>query len=133
MRRTPILAITALALLVLAAPALATDGYFTLGYGTQYNGMAGAGQALHLSTLASATNPATIAFVKGYDVERGPLHAEPRVHRLREPVRLPRHVRPRARHVREPLEGLRHARPRRRVASVRQVPRSGSRSTATAG
>ena len=71
MRKTPILAITALALLALAAPALATNGYFTLGYGTQYNGMAGAGQALHLSTLASATNPATIAFVKGYDVSAG--------------------------------------------------------------
>lgn len=71
MKRTPILAITAVALVVLAAPATATDGYFTLGYGTQYNGMAGAGQALHLSTLASATNPATIAFVKGYDVSAG--------------------------------------------------------------
>lgn len=51
-----------------AGSAAATDGYFSLGYGTPYKGMAGAGQALHLSTLASATNPATIAFVKGYDV-----------------------------------------------------------------
>ncbi len=68
MRRNPVLAITALALLALAAPAMATNGYFSLGYGTPYKGMAGAGQALHLNTLASATNPATIAFVKGYDV-----------------------------------------------------------------
>ncbi|MBI5446162.1 MAG: outer membrane protein transport protein, partial [Deltaproteobacteria bacterium] len=71
MKRNAFLAITALALLALASPALATNGYFSLGYGTQYNGMAGAGQALHLSTLASATNPATIAFVKGYDVSAG--------------------------------------------------------------
>jgi long-chain fatty acid transport protein len=71
MKRNPVLAITALALLVLAAPALATNGYFSLGYGTPYKGMAGAGQALHLNTMASATNPATIAFVKGYDVSVG--------------------------------------------------------------
>lgn len=71
MTRKPILATVALALLALAAPALATDGYFSLGYGTPYKGMAGAGQALHLSTLASATNPATIAFVKGYDIGVG--------------------------------------------------------------
>lgn len=71
MKRNPVLTITALALLVLAAPALATNGYFSLGYGTPYKGMAGAGQALHLNTMASATNPATIAFVKGYDVSVG--------------------------------------------------------------
>ena len=71
MKRIPMLAITALALLALAAPALATNGYFSLGYGTPYKGMAGAGQALHLNTMASATNPATIAFVNGYDVSVG--------------------------------------------------------------
>jgi long-chain fatty acid transport protein len=71
MKRNPVLAITALALLVLAAPALATNGYFSLGYGTPYKGMAGAGQALHLNTMASATNPATIAFVSGYDLSVG--------------------------------------------------------------
>lgn len=71
MKRNPIPATTALVLLAAAAPALATNGYFSLGYGTQYKGMAGAGQALHLSTLASATNPATIAFVKGYDIGVG--------------------------------------------------------------
>ena len=46
MMRKSILATVALALLALAAPALATDGYFSLGYGTPYKGMAGAGQAL---------------------------------------------------------------------------------------
>jgi long-chain fatty acid transport protein len=71
MKRFPVLAITALALLVAASPAAATNGYFSLGYGTPYLGMAGAGQALHLNTMASATNPATIAFVKGYDVSVG--------------------------------------------------------------
>lgn len=62
-----LLALLAVAL-VAAVPALATNGYFSLSYGTPYKGMAGAGQALHLNTMASATNPATIAFVKGYDV-----------------------------------------------------------------
>lgn len=66
--RTRFAGAVALALLVAAAPALATNGYFSLSYGTPYKGMAGAGQALHLNTMASATNPATIAFVKGYDV-----------------------------------------------------------------
>lgn len=71
MKRTLTRTLTVLALAVLAGPALATNGYFTLGYGTPYLGMAGAGQALHLNTMASATNPATIAFVKGYDVSVG--------------------------------------------------------------
>ena len=68
MRNVRIAALAAALVLALAAPALATNGYFSLGYGTPYKGMAGAGQALHLNTLASATNPATIAFVKGYDI-----------------------------------------------------------------
>lgn len=71
MRRTLARTITVLALVALAAPAFATNGYFSLGYGTPYKGMAGAGQALHLNTMASATNPATIAFVKGYDLSVG--------------------------------------------------------------
>jgi long-chain fatty acid transport protein len=71
MKRTLARTITVLALVALAAPALATNGYFSLGYGTPYKGMAGAGQALHLNTMASATNPATIAFVKGYDLSVG--------------------------------------------------------------
>ncbi len=52
-----------------AAPALATDGYFQLGYGTPYVGMGGAGVALSLNTMAPATNPAANAFVFGYDVD----------------------------------------------------------------
>ncbi len=47
----------------------ATNGYFRHGYGTQYRGMAGAGTALALSSLAGATNPASMVFVgKRYDV-----------------------------------------------------------------
>ena len=51
-----------------AAPALATDGYFQLGYGTAQNGMGGAGVALSLNTMSPATNPAGNAWVTGYDV-----------------------------------------------------------------
>ena len=54
-----------------AAPALATDGYFQLGYGTPYVGQAGAGVALSLNTMAPATNPAANAFILGYDVDLG--------------------------------------------------------------
>ncbi|HEY3351359.1 MAG TPA: outer membrane protein transport protein [Thermoanaerobaculia bacterium] len=57
------------ALLALAAaPALATDGYFQLGYGTAQNGMGGAGVALSLNTMSPATNPAGNAWVTGYDL-----------------------------------------------------------------
>lgn len=51
-----------------AAPALATDGYFQLGYGTAQNGMGGAGVALSLNTMSPATNPAGNAWVTGYDL-----------------------------------------------------------------
>jgi len=61
--------IALVALLALtAAPALATDGYFQLGYGTAQNGMGGAGVALSLNTMAPATNPAGNAWVTGYDL-----------------------------------------------------------------
>ncbi|MDL2716491.1 MAG: outer membrane protein transport protein [Acidobacteriota bacterium] len=61
--------IALVALLALTtAPALATDGYFQLGYGTQQNGMAGAGVALSLNTMSPATNPAANAWVTGYDL-----------------------------------------------------------------
>jgi long-chain fatty acid transport protein len=46
-----------------APPARATNGYFAHGYGTHYKGIAGAGVALHLDTLAVGTNPAAMAFV----------------------------------------------------------------------
>jgi long-chain fatty acid transport protein len=45
------------------APAYATNGYFSHGYGTHYKGMGGAGVALSLNTLAPATNPASLAFL----------------------------------------------------------------------
>ncbi|QSP94898.1 outer membrane protein transport protein [Marinobacter salinisoli] len=43
--------------------ALATNGYFAHGYGTINKGMAGAGVALSQDSIASATNPAGMAFV----------------------------------------------------------------------
>ena len=48
---------------LLATPALATNGYFSDGYGTQHKGLAGAGAALPLSSLSTATNPAAAAFL----------------------------------------------------------------------
>jgi long-chain fatty acid transport protein len=51
-----------------AAPVLATDGYFQLGYGTPNVGMGGVGAALSLNTMAPATNPAADAWVTGYDI-----------------------------------------------------------------
>lgn len=56
---------------LLSAPALATNGYFAHGYGTPYVGMAGAGCAIPLNTIAPATNPAADAFLTGYDVSLG--------------------------------------------------------------
>ena len=49
----------------LAAPgiALATNGYFSHGYGMKAKGMAGVGIALPQDALAAATNPAGMAFV----------------------------------------------------------------------
>jgi long-chain fatty acid transport protein len=44
-------------------PALATNGYFESGYGTEHKGLAGAGAALSLSSLSTATNPASAAFL----------------------------------------------------------------------
>jgi long-chain fatty acid transport protein len=55
-------------LALIAAPALATDGYFQLGYGTAQNGMGGAGAAMSLNTMSPATNPAGNAWVTGYDL-----------------------------------------------------------------
>jgi long-chain fatty acid transport protein len=48
---------------LLASPAMATNGYFGDGYGTQPKGLAGAGAALALSSLSTATNPASAAFL----------------------------------------------------------------------
>ena len=64
MRRLSIAAaVVFLALAVGVPPALATNGYFSHGYGTHYKGIAGAGVALPLDTMAAATNPAAMAFL----------------------------------------------------------------------
>jgi long-chain fatty acid transport protein len=55
------LALSSAALVPTAA--LATNGYFSHGYGTKNKGMAGAGAALPQDALAAATNPAGMAFV----------------------------------------------------------------------
>jgi len=47
----------------LPGAAYATNGYFAHGYGSKSNGMAGAGVALPLDTLAAATNPAGMVMV----------------------------------------------------------------------
>lgn len=62
MRLSRILATT---ILIAAAPsaALATNGYFSHGYGTINAGLAGAGTALSQDSIAAATNPAGMAFV----------------------------------------------------------------------
>jgi long-chain fatty acid transport protein len=48
--------------LVLPVSMLASNGYFSLGYGTRSQGMAGAGVAFPLGPLSPATNPAGLAF-----------------------------------------------------------------------
>lgn len=56
--------LVALGIVVLfAGPVGATNGYFSHGYGVQYKGMAGAGVALSMSTLAPATNPASMVYL----------------------------------------------------------------------
>jgi long-chain fatty acid transport protein len=51
--------------LALAAPmsAMATNGYFSHGYGTKSKALAGGGSALPQDAMAAATNPAGMAFV----------------------------------------------------------------------
>lgn len=56
-------------LVFFSSAAFATNGYFRHGYGTHYRSMAGAGVALHLSSLGAATNPASMAFIgPRYDI-----------------------------------------------------------------
>lgn len=52
-----------LTLLLAGMPVLATDGYFSMGYGTASKGMGGVGAALPLDSLTAATNPAGMVFV----------------------------------------------------------------------
>lgn len=49
--------------LLLANTALATDGYFTHGYGVKSQGMGGVGIALPQDALAAATNPAGMGLI----------------------------------------------------------------------
>ncbi len=52
-----------------AGNASATNGYFSIAYGTKYKGLGGAGVALNLSPMAAATNPGAMTFVgKSYYV-----------------------------------------------------------------
>jgi long-chain fatty acid transport protein len=52
-----------LAIAGIASPALATNGYFSHGYGMKAKGMAGVGIALAQDSLAAATNPAGMVMV----------------------------------------------------------------------
>lgn len=65
--RLKALALAAALVLVALVPGqlLATDGYFTLGYGTRSQGMGGTGVAFPLGTMSPATNPAGLALGEG--------------------------------------------------------------------
>ncbi len=52
-----------LAILAAGLPMLATDGYFSMGYGTASKGMGGIGVALPLDSLSAAANPASLVFL----------------------------------------------------------------------
>ena len=52
-------------LVLLPGMAMATDGYFSPGYGVKSQGMGGVGIALPQDGLAAAANPAGTAFVGG--------------------------------------------------------------------
>ncbi len=52
-----------LALLLLSTQALATDGYFSHGYGVKAQGMGGVGIAIPQDALAAATNPAGMGLI----------------------------------------------------------------------
>jgi long-chain fatty acid transport protein len=53
----------AVSTILLATSLLATDGYFSTGYGLKQQGQGGAGVALPQDSLAAATNPAGMVFV----------------------------------------------------------------------
>jgi len=57
----------------IAAPAsvFATNGMFLIGYGNKSRGMGGVGITMTHDTLASAANPATMAFIKGNHFDIG--------------------------------------------------------------
>lgn len=63
MRITPLLKAALLPAILAPGLALATNGYFSHGYGVKSQGLAGVGIALPQDGLAAATNPAGTAFV----------------------------------------------------------------------
>ena len=63
MKIRPYVQAAVLPLVFLPGLALATTGYFSLGYGVKSAGMGGVGIALPQDGLAAATNPAGTAFV----------------------------------------------------------------------
>lgn len=74
MRKTQYASITACIaiILTLSEVASATDGYFSLAYGTRSKGMGGAGIALYETSLFGANNPAgLVRYGKGYGAAVG--------------------------------------------------------------
>ena len=66
------LLVAALVIGIMPASLFATDGYFSLGFGTKSKGMAGAGVAFNLGPMSPATNPAAIAIGPGgFDINVG--------------------------------------------------------------
>ncbi len=63
MRFAPLLKFALLPAILAPGLALATNGYFSHGYGVKAQGLAGTGIALPQDALAAATNPAGTAFV----------------------------------------------------------------------
>ena len=69
MKRNIFILVLVLLSLSLGEALIATNGYFSHGYGAKSKGMAGAGTALSLSTLDSVTNPAAMVFLgKRFDI-----------------------------------------------------------------
>lgn len=63
MKNKQLISALAAAALTLPGVALATNGYFSAGFGPKDDGMAGAGVALPQTAMAAATNPAGMVFV----------------------------------------------------------------------
>ncbi len=63
MRKQHVLSIAMAACLVIPSVSLATNGYFSHGYGTKSKGMGGTGVAMPQDALAAATNPAGSVWV----------------------------------------------------------------------
>jgi long-chain fatty acid transport protein len=61
--KTKLTIISGLVAATFASPALATNGYFSHGYGVKSQGLGGVGIALPQDSLAAATNPAGLGLV----------------------------------------------------------------------